>query len=254
VQARFGHIPAIEFLRSVATYDREGRRRGTSVSRERRGHVSEGHTTMPTKSQDRRKVRLSRALGIPLTPKAARYLEKRPYAPGEHGRTKRRTDSDYAVRLREKQRLREQYGIREKQLRIVFNEARRTDGLTGENLVELLEMRLDALVLRSGLARTTAQARQYVVHRHILVDGKIVDRPSFRVKPGQLIHVKERSEGLEPFQVAAAGGHAEVLPPVPGYLEVELDKLQARLVRRPKRAEVPVTAEVQLVVEYYAAR
>lgn len=209
---------------------------------------------MPTKSQDRRKVRLSRALGIPLTPKAARYLEKRPYAPGEHGRTKRRTDSDYAVRLREKQRLREQYGIREKQLRIVFNEARRTQGLTGENLVELLEMRLDALVLRAGFARTTAQARQLVVHRHILVDGKLVDRPSFRVKPGQLIHVKERSESLEPFQVAAAGGHADVLPPVPGYLDVELDKLHARLVRRPKRAEVPVTAEVQLVVEYYAAR
>jgi small subunit ribosomal protein S4 len=209
---------------------------------------------MPTKSQDRRKVRLSRALGIPLTPKAARYLEKRPYAPGEHGRTKRKADSDYAVRLREKQRLREQYGIREKQLRLVFNEARRTQGLTGENLVELLEMRLDALVLRAGFARTTAQARQFVTHRHILVDGQIVDRPSFRVKPGQLIHVKGKSETLEPFQVAAAGGHVDVLPPVPAYLEVEIDKLQASLVRRPKRAEVPVTAEVQLVVEYYAAR
>jgi small subunit ribosomal protein S4 len=209
---------------------------------------------MPTKAQDRRKVRLSRALGIPLTPKAARYLEKRPYAPGEHGRTKRKADSDYAVRLREKQRLREQYGIREKQLRIVFNEARRQPGLTGENLVELLEMRLDALVLRAGFARTTAQARQFVVHRHILVDGKIVDRPSFRVKPGQLVHVKERSESTEPFQVAAAGGHVDVLPKTPGYLEVELDKLQARLVRRPKRAEVPVTCDVQLVVEYYAAR
>ncbi|CAN5583408.1 30S ribosomal protein S4 [soil metagenome] len=209
---------------------------------------------MPTKSQDRRKVRLSRALGIPLTPKAAKYLEKRPYGPGEHGRTKRKTDSDYAVRLREKQRLREQYGIREKQLRIVFNEARGAKGLTGENLVELLEMRLDALVLRAAFARTTAQARQMVVHRHILVDGQLVDRPSFRVKPGQLIHVKERSEGTEPFQVAAAGGHVDVLPKTPAYLEVELDKLHARLVRRPKRAEVPVTAEVQLVVEYYAAR
>ena len=115
-------------------------------------------------------------------------------------------------------------------------------------------MRLDALVLRAGFARTTAQARQFVVHRHILVDGKIVDRPSFRVKPGQMIHVKQRSEGTEPFQVAAAGGHVDVLPKVPGYLEVEVDKLQARLVRRPKRAEVPVTCEVQFVVEYYAAR
>ncbi|WP_210505699.1 30S ribosomal protein S4 [Naasia sp. SYSU D00057] len=209
---------------------------------------------MSTKSRTRSKTRLSRALGVALTPKAARYLEKRPYAPGEHGRTKRKTDSDYAVRLREKQRLRAQYGIREAQLRIVFNEARRTAGLTGENLVELLELRLDALVLRAGFARTTAQARQMVVHRHILVDGQIVDRPSFRVKPGQLIHVKPRSEGTEPFQVAAAGGHASVLPKVPAYLDVELDKLQARLIRRPKRAEVPVTAEVQLVVEYYAAR
>ena len=209
---------------------------------------------MSTKSRTRSKTRLSRALGIALTPKAAKYLEKRPYAPGEHGRTKRKADSDYAVRLREKQRLRAQYGIREAQLRIVFQEARRAPGLTGENLVELLELRLDALVLRAGIARTTAQARQMVVHRHILVDGKIVDRPSFRVKPEQLIHVKPKSEGMEPFQVAAAGGHVDVLPKVPAYLDVELDKLQARLARRPKRAEVPVTCEVQLVVEYYAAR
>ncbi len=209
---------------------------------------------MSTKSRTRSKTRLSRALGIALTPKAAKYLEKRPYAPGEHGRTKRKADSDYAVRLREKQRLRAQYGIREAQLKIAFQEARKSQGLTGENLVEILEMRLDALVLRAGFARTTAQARQMVVHRHIMVDGQLVDRPSFRVKPGQMIHVKARSEGMEPFQVAAAGGHVDVLPKVPGYIEVELDKLQARLVRRPKRAEVPVTCEVQLVVEYYAAR
>jgi small subunit ribosomal protein S4 len=205
-------------------------------------------------NQSRSKTRLSRALGVALTPKAARYMEKRPYAPGEHGRTKRKQDSDYAVRLREKQRLRAQYGIREKQLKIAYVEAKRTAGQTGENLVELLEMRLDALVLRAGFARTITQARQFVVHRHILVDGQLVDRPSFRVKPGQLVHVKARSEGTEPFQVAAAGGHVDVLPKVPGYLEVELDKLQAKLSRRPKRAEVPVTCDVQLVVEYYAAR
>ena len=209
---------------------------------------------MSTKSRTRSKTRLSRALGIALTPKAAKYLEKRPYAPGEHGRTKRKTDSDYAVRLREKQRLRAQYGIREAQLKIAFEEARRAKGLTGENLVELLEMRLDALVLRAGFARTTAQARQLIVHRHILVDGARVDRPSFRVKEGQLIHVHAKSEGMEPFQVAAAGAHVDVLPKVPGYLEVEIDKLHARLLRRPKGAEVPVTCEVQLVVEYYAAR
>ena len=108
---------------------------------------------MSKTSRTRSKTRLSRALGIALTPKAAKYLEKRPYAPGQHGRTKRKADSDFAVRLREKQRLRAQYGIREAQLRKTFNDAKRIEGLTGENLVELLEMRLDALVLRQGDSR-----------------------------------------------------------------------------------------------------
>ena len=101
-------------------------------------------------SRSRRQVRLSRALGIPLTPKAVRYFEKRPYGPGEHGRARRRAESDYAVRLKEKQRLRAQYGIREAQLQRVFQEARREKGLTGESLVELLEMRLDAQIGRAS--------------------------------------------------------------------------------------------------------
>ena len=209
---------------------------------------------MSKATRSRSKTRLSRALGIALTPKAAKYMEKRPYGPGQHGRTKRKTDSDYSVRLREKQRLRAQYGIREAQLRNTFKEAKRTAGLTGEDLVELLEMRLDALVLRSGMARTIAQSRQMVVHRHILVDGERVDRPSFRVKPGQMIHVHDKSERTEPFQVAAAGGNSDVLAKTPEYLAVDLDKLQVTLLRRPKREEVPVTCEVQLVVEFYAAR
>ena len=209
---------------------------------------------MSKATRSRSKTRLSRALGIALTPKAAKYMEKRPYGPGQHGRTKRKTDSDYSVRLREKQRLRAQYGIREAQLRNTFKEAKRTAGLTGENLVELLEMRLDALVLRSGMARTIAQSRQMVVHRHILVDGERVDRPSFRVKPGQMIHVHDKSERTEPFQVAAAGGNSDVLAKTPENLAVDLDKLQVTLLRRPKREEVPVTCEVQLVVEFYAAR
>ena len=203
-------------------------------------------------SRTRRQVRLSRALGIPLTPKAVKYFEKRPYGPGEHGRARRRQDSDYSVRLKEKQRLRAQYGLREAQMVRVFEEARKESGLTGEALVELLEMRLDALVLRSGFARTIAQARQAVVHRHILVDGKLVDRPSFRVKPGQVIQVKPRSQTMVPFQVAAAGAHRDVLPNLPEYLDVDLEKLRAELVRRPKRAEVPVTCDVQLVVEHYS--
>ena len=206
---------------------------------------------MSASNRNRKQVRQSRALGLALTPKAERYMQRRPYRPGEHGRG-RTKDSDYSVRLKEKQRLRAQYGIREAQMRRVWEEARRADGLAGENLVELLEMRLDALVLRSGFARTIAQARQAVVHRHILVDGKLVDRPSFRVKPGQVIQVKPRSQTMVPFQVAAAGAHRDVLPEVPGYLDVQVEKLRAELVRRPKRAEVPVTCDVQLVVEHYS--
>ncbi|WP_232817965.1 30S ribosomal protein S4 [Kocuria sp. CPCC 104605] len=200
----------------------------------------------------RRQVRKSRALGIALTPKAEKYFERRPYGPGEHGRARRKADSDYKVRLLEKQRLRAQYNIREKQMHRAYVEAKRREGQTGENLIQLLESRLDALVLRAGFARTMAQARQMVVHRHILVDGQRVDRPSFLVKPGQMIHVHEKSEKMVPFQVAATGAHQDVLPKTPAYLNVEIDKLQATYTRHPERSEVPVTCEEQLVVEYYA--
>lgn len=207
---------------------------------------------MSSVTRSRRQVRLSRALGLPLTPKAVRHFEKRPYPPGEHGRARRRTESDYAVRLREKQRLRAQYALREKQMARAFEAAKKASGQTGENLVEILETRLDALVLRAGFARTMLQARQVVVHRHVLVDGKIVDRPSFQVKPGQTIMIKPRSQASPQFQVAAAGAHRDVLPAVPGYLDVQLEKLTAVLTRRPQRAEVPVTCDVQLVVEFYS--
>ena len=199
----------------------------------------------------RKLVRQSRALGIALTPKAERYMQRRPYRPGEHGRG-RVKESDYSVRLKEKQRLRAQYGLREAQMRRAWNEARREEGMAGENLIELLEMRLDAPVLRAGFARTIAQARQVVVHRHIMVDGNIVDRPSFRVQPGMIVQVKPRSQASPQFLVAAQGQHADVLPAVPEYLRVELEKLRFELVRRPKRAEVPVVCDVQMVVEHYS--
>lgn len=203
-------------------------------------------------NRSRKQVRLSRALGIALTPKAQRYLEKRPYGPGEHGRARRRSESDYAVRLKEKQRLRAQYNIREAQMRRAFDEARRLPGMTGENLVALLESRLDSLVLRSGFARSMPQARQTVVHRHVLVDGKLVDRPSYRVRPGQVIQIKPKSQTKDPFIVAAAGSHRDVLPDVPDYLDVNLEQLQATYKRLPAREEVPVICEVQMVVEHYS--
>lgn len=200
----------------------------------------------------RRQVRLSRSLGIALTPKAQRIFEKRPYGPGEHGRDRRRAESDYAVRLREKQRLRAQYGISEKQMRAIYEKSRREAGQTGNAMLVNLESRLDALVLRAGFARTSAQARQFVVHRHILVDGNIVDRPSYHVKPGQTIQVKPKSQTMEPFQAAAEGVHRDVLPAVSGYLDVNLAALKATLTRKPEVEEIPVTVNIQYVVEHYS--
>ncbi|MBO2446195.1 30S ribosomal protein S4 [Actinomadura barringtoniae] len=196
----------------------------------------------------RPKVRLSRALGIPLTPKSVKYFEARPYPPGVHGRS-RKNESDYKIRLREKQRLRAQYNIREAQLRNAFAKASKVEGKTGEALIVDLERRLDALVLRAGFARTIYQARQFVVHRHVLVNGRRVDRPSYRLRPGDVITIAERSHSMVPFQVAATGANTEN---VPAYLDVRHDALAAQLTRLPERREIPVICDEQLVVEHYS--
>jgi small subunit ribosomal protein S4 len=195
----------------------------------------------------RPKIRLSRRLGMPLTPKAVAYFERRPYPPGEHGR-KRKQASDYSTRLLEKQRLRAQYDISETQLRRAFDRAKRAGGKTGEALIQDLESRLDATVLRAGFARTVYQARQFVTHQHVLVNGRRVDRPSYRLRPGDFVQIAERSRTKEPFVVAASGAHAEP----PSYLEVRLSDLVARVERTPTREEIPVVCEEQLVVEYYS--
>ena len=195
----------------------------------------------------RPKVKLSRALGIPLTPKCVEYFEKRPYPPGVHGRS-RKQESGYKTQLREKQRLRAQYNIREAQLRNAFDKARKVEGKTGEALIIDLERRLDALVLRSGFARTIYQARQFVTHRHILVNGHRVDRPSYRLRPGDVITVSDRSRTMLPFQAAAAGAHATTSP----YLDVLLDALASQLTRLPERREIPVICDEQLIVEFYS--
>ena len=200
-------------------------------------------------NNSRPKAKLSRALGIALTPKCVKYFEQRPYPPGDHGRGRKST-SDYKVRLLEKQRLRHQYNVSETQLSRAFAQAHKGNTKTGEALLVGLETRLDALVLRSGFARTIYQARQAVVHRHITVNGRLVDKPSYRVKPEDVIAVSERSRIKTPFQVAAAGAHE--LATTPPYLEVLLPQLHARLVRLPAREEIPVICNEQLVVEYYS--
>lgn len=200
-------------------------------------------------SRPRPKVKRSRALGIPLTPKAVPYFERRPYPPGEHGRA-RRKETDYALRLREKQRLRAQYDISETQLRKAFAEANRREGKTGAILISLLERRLDAVVLRSGIAKTIYQARQMVVHRHLTVNGRRVDRPSFLVRVGDVVEVSERSRNKTPFLIAAEGANAG--ENTPNYLAVDLQNLKVELIAEPSRALIPVICDEQMVVEYYS--
>ncbi|RCV54133.1 30S ribosomal protein S4 [Marinitenerispora sediminis] len=196
------------------------------------------------------KVRLSRRAGTPLTRKAVSYFEKRPYPPGEHGRRVRRSTSDYAVRQAEKQKLRWYYDLSEKQLARVYETAKKRPGRTGEEMIAELELRLVTVVLRAGFAASIYAARQFISHGHITVDGKKVDIPSYLVKPGQIIGVREKSRNMVPFVEAAEGVHAD--DKIAGFLAVSHKELRIAVVDRPKREQVPVPFDEQLVVEYYA--
>jgi small subunit ribosomal protein S4 len=174
-------------------------------------------------------------------------MDRKPYPPGQHGSAKRRAKlSDYGRQLLEKQRLRLQYNVHERQMRNYYQEASRMAGNTGDNLVALLESRLDALVYRAGFAPSIYAARQYVRHGHIEVNGRKVDIPSYRVKPNDIIQVREKSRKLECFMNAV-----RTAQPVP-YLEVSKADFSAKYLYLPPREEVPVICEVPLVVEYYA--
>ena len=189
------------------------------------------------------KVKKSRALGIALTPKAQKYIKNRPFPPGQHGQRRRRRPSDYGVQLLEKQRLRFQYNISEKQLARAYSEAVRIAGPTGDNLVQLLESRMDALVLRAGLAPTIYAARQYVTHGHFLLNGKKVNIPSQRLKVGDIISVREKSRKSVIF--------AEFGPSLP-YMTVDAANFSAKFEYLPPREEIPVICAEHLVVEYYS--
>ncbi|MFD1539536.1 30S ribosomal protein S4 [Nonomuraea guangzhouensis] len=197
------------------------------------------------------KVRLSRRAGVPLTKKAVRYFEQRPYPPGEHGRkTNRRNSGDYGMRLLEKQKLRWYYDVSERQLRRYWDLALRKPGASGAELVALLETRLASLVLRAGLAPSIYAARQYVNHGHIAVDGRKVDIPSYLVKPGQVVSVRQRSRGMQPFVAAKEGVHADER--IAPYLSVDHSDLRFTLVSRPLREQINVPVDEQLVVEFYS--
>jgi small subunit ribosomal protein S4 len=195
------------------------------------------------------RVRISRRFGqlILGNPK---YLERRGYPPGVHGPKKaRRKLSDYAVGLNEKQKLRYQYGLLERQFRRIFEKARKTRGVTGETMLQLLETRLDNVVYRIGLATTRPFARQLVSHGHIRVNGRKVSSPSFNVRAGDVIDV--RSTGVTQQLVAKSLESAQVRP-VPDWIAFNREAIRAQITRIPTRDDIQPIVNEQLIVEFYS--
>ncbi|MCR4419488.1 MAG: 30S ribosomal protein S4 [Clostridia bacterium] len=198
--------------------------------------------------------RLCRREGIKLFLKAERCytdrcaMERRPYPPGLHGHGRKKV-TEYGMQLREKQKAKRVYGVLERQFRNYFERAERQKGATGENLLRLLERRLDNVVFRLGLAGSRPEARQLVRHGHFAVNGRKVDIPSYQVRPGDEIAVREGSRDLPKFK-ALAEALAHRTPPA--WLEVDKENLRGRVLRLPQRDEIDVPVEEHLIVELYS--
>ena len=189
----------------------------------------------------------SRRLGISLTG-TGKELERRPYVPGQHGPNSRIKLSEYGLQLQEKQKLRFMYGVNERQFYNLFLKAANVkEGTQGDNLMVLLEQRLDNMVYRLGLATTRRQARQLVNHGHILVDGKRVDIPSYTVQPGQVISVREKSKNMEVIKASVESVFGR-----PDFISFDEEKLEGSLTRLPLREELSAEIDVTLIVEYYS--
>jgi small subunit ribosomal protein S4 len=191
------------------------------------------------------KHRMCRRVGAALCGRPNCPTNKRPYPPGQHGRARRRL-TEYHMRLLEKQKLRAMYGVGESQFRRYFAQATRTSGVTGEELLRLLETRLDTVCLRLGFAQTGRQARQLVSHGHVLVDGKRLNVPSATVRPGQVVEASPAARNFIPVRESL-----EVTPEPPPYLERDKEAVRGTLIRAPYRAEIPLPVEVdeRLIVE-----
>ncbi len=193
--------------------------------------------------------RINRRYGVALFG-PSKALERRPYPPGQHGsRGARRKHSDYSIAMNEKQKLRLQYGLLEKQFRRYFAEAQRRKGITGDTLVQLLETRLDNVVYRLGMGNSRRSARQFVNHGHVLVNGQSVDIPSYCVKPGDVISVRGTSSSQ---QLAMKMVDSTQATPVMDWLSLDKDKLTGRVNRLPEAEEVNTLVNVGLVVELYS--
>ena len=195
------------------------------------------------------RVKIMRALGVDLPGLSPKTSERRPYPPGQHGQ-RRRKETEYGKRLKEKQKLRLNYGLSERQMRKTFAAAVRSKQNTGTKLIELLERRLDNVIFRAGFARSIPAARQLVNHGHVLVNGRRVDIPSYLVKVGHAIAIKEASQKTDPVTLGVA--LAEQRRWDTPWMTVDLEKRSLQVSGTPDESAVPFPIDVQLVIELYA--
>ena len=179
---------------------------------------------------------------------ASKALERKPYGPGQHGRSRFQRKSEYAIQLEEKQKAKYTYGLLEKQFRNLYEEASAKDGVTGENLLQYLESRLDNTIFRLGFARTRRQARQLVSHKHIVVNGITVNIPSYRVKVGDVISVRPKSRNIEVVTESIANAPRTKYK----WLEVEPKERTVKYLYEPTMEEIPDNINVQLIIELYS--
>ncbi|MDD2589193.1 MAG: 30S ribosomal protein S4 [Fermentimonas sp.] len=193
------------------------------------------------------KSKIARRFGEPIFG-PDKVLSKKNYPPGQHGNSRRRKTSEYGIQLREKQRAKYTYGVLEKQFRRTFDKASRSRGITGEVLLQLLELRLDNMVFRLGIAPTRAAARQLVTHRHIVVNGKVVNIPSYTLKAGDIVGVREKSKSMEVIVNSLTGFNHSKYP----WIEWDNSTLSGKLLHIPERADIPESIKEQLIVELYS--
>ena len=193
------------------------------------------------------KTKIARKFGEPIFGED-KVLARRNFPPGQHGQNKRRKTSEYGVQLREKQKAKYTDGLLERQFRNLFEEASRLKGITGEILLQLLESRLDNVVYRLGIAPTRAAARQIVLHKHITVNGEVVNIPSFKVNPGDVVGVRERSKSLEVIADCLAGFNHSKYP----WIEWDEASKSGKYLHVPAREDIPENIKEQLIVELYS--
>ena len=193
------------------------------------------------------KSKIARKFGEPIFG-PDKVLSRKNYPPGQHGNGRKKKSSEYGIQLREKQKAKYTYGVLEKQFRNMFDKAARTRGITGEVLLQMLESRLDNVVYRLGIAPTRASARQLVSHRHIVVDGKVVNIPSYSVKPGQIVGIREKSKSLEVIDNALSGFNHSKYP----WMEWDVTSKSGKYLHLPERADIPENIKEQLIVELYS--